>query len=99
MNIQQIKADIAAKTKAPLTTLTMVRQLDQTTEKPTEWLSHWDNDNRIRVTMHQDIFNEIKANPAKEGLAVKREDVPATDSRAAYTRFVVITPKNIEGTF
>ena len=98
MNIVQLKTELSTKCGVQFPTLTMVRQLaeDQT---PTEWLSHWDNDNRIRVTMHQDVFGKIKADPKFNGLALKKELVEATEIRAAYTRFVVITPKNIEGVF
>lgn len=105
MNINQIKLEVSNKSGKPCSTLTMVRQLTNDAAKtPTEWLSHWDNDNRIRVSMHQDVFNQIKANPAFDGLAVKKELVAAkvengTEIRAAYLRFVVITPKNIEATF
>lgn len=98
MNIQQIKLEVSSKTGKALPVLTMVRQLAED-KSSTPWLSHWDNDNRIRVSMHEDIFNQLKANPAFDGLAVKKQDVVATADRAAYTRFVVITPKNIEGTF
>lgn len=100
MNIVDIKAAIAAKTGFPLPHLTMVRQMEQDKpEEKTEWLSHWDNDNRVRVVMHQDILESIKANPEMATLAFKYEEVPETTDRAAYKRFVVITPKNIEATF
>lgn len=98
MNIEQVKAAIAASTGKPLPTLLMVRQ---TTEDgaSTPWVSHWDNENRIRVTMHEDVLKKIKADPAKVGYAFKRQDVPANDERAGYTRFVVIEPTNVEATF
>ena len=97
MNIQQIKAEISAKSGVQFPNLSMVRQFDEQGVKQ-PWLSHWDNDNRIRVVMHEEVFEDIKSNPAKADLALKKEVVEATDDRAAYTRFVVITPKNIEGT-
>lgn len=99
MNIQHIKAAIAKQRNANIPTLTMVRQLDQQTQAPQPWLSHWDDETRTRITMHEDVFQQIKSNPEKADLAFKVEEVPATQTRAAYTRYVVITPKNIEGTF
>ena len=76
----------------------MVQQKDeQGTLQP--WVSHWENDKRIRVTMHIDLFNKIAAEPAKVGYAYKKEVVPATQERAEYTRFVVIEPANVLGTF
>jgi len=98
MNIQQIKEAIAANMSIQLPNLVMVRQFNEQKE-PQPWLSHWDNDHRVRVTMHEDVFNQIKADPSKAGLAFKKEVVPATQERAEYTRFVVITPANIEATF
>lgn len=99
MNIQQIKSAIATSLGIQLPNLVMVRQLDETTKAPQPWLSHWDNDNRVRVTMHEDVFNRIKAKPEEAGLAFKKSIVEATPERAAYTRVVVITPENIEATF
>lgn len=100
MNIQAIKAAISTKSGVTISSLMMVRQMDQQDNtKQTEWLSHWDNDNRIRVTMHQEVFNKIKENPEMTGLAVKYEEVPETTERKAYKRFVVITPANVEATF
>lgn len=109
MNMQELKQAISAKAGIPVTTFTFIRQFaqgedgnsDQT--KPTEWVSHWDNDNRVRVTMHQDVMNTIKSNPAV-ALAFKYEEIPANGTpglvgyRAAYRRFVVITPANVEFT-
>jgi len=99
MNIFQIKAEIAAKCGVAVPNLVMVRQLTED-KQPTEWLSHWDNDNRIRVTMHEDVFKKIQADPKKcTGLAIKKSIEEATDERAAYTRIIVITPQHIVGTF
>lgn len=99
MDIEQLKAAIARDTGIAVPVLMMVRQLDQNTEEPQPWLSHWDNANRLRITMHEDIFNQIKADKTKQGLAYKKELVTATPERDAYTRIVVITPQNIEATF
>lgn len=98
MNIQQIKEAIASNMGISLPNLVMVRQFNEQKE-PQPWLSHWEDDARVRVTMHEEVFNRIKEDPSKPGLAFKKEVVPATQERAAYTRFVVITPLNIEATF
>jgi hypothetical protein len=102
MNIQEIKA-VANITG----TLALVRQFAQQPSDapadaapiPTEWVSHWDNEKRVRVTMHQDVMATIKSNPSFAGLALKTELVPQVGERLAYTRHVVITPNNIEATF
>lgn len=92
MNIQQIKAAIGQPV------LNMARQLDiNGVEQP--WISHWDNTNRVRVTMHDEVFNKIKENRDFDQLALKTEVVQATEERAEYTRHIVITPKQLLATF
>lgn len=101
MTIDQIKATVG------IATLMLVRQLEQIPEgapadyKPvaTQWVSHWDNDKRIRVTMHEDILVALKADPRKADLAIKKQEVLATAEREAYTRYVVIVPQNVEAVF
>lgn len=99
MNINDIKTQIG------LSHLLLVRQMDQVNPTvKTEWLSHWDNDKRVRVTMHQDVLARIQADPTKPGLGLKKELVLAHNRAdgsavADYTRYVVITPANIEATF
>lgn len=113
MNLASIKADINRITGASILSLDMVRQYSERTNPTTNvverikepWLSHWDNVNRVRVTMPEEIFSMLKQNAAIEGLAYKYEQIaskPATATTAAtaaYHRFVIITPKDIEGTF
>lgn len=103
MTIQEIKTLIGSKLGITLGTLSMVRQFDQDPLDPTKtvassWVSHWDNDHRVRVTMHEDIMAAIKADPTKADLAFKYEAVKPADKQA-YHRFVIITPKDVEATF
>lgn len=104
MTIQQIKVAISAATGKPLPFLQFVTQLDAE-KKPTEWVSHWDNINRIRVTMHQEVLQTVLATPEFNGLAYKVETVqpvpdPITkEEKSPYIRFILITPQNIVGTF
>lgn len=98
MDINMIKATIATITGKPLLSLDMSRQLD-VDKKPTQWYSYWDNDNRIRVVMHEDIFAKLKADKtAVTGLALKPVAIVVPDGKPSYMRFVVITP-NIEASF
>lgn len=112
MNIQEIKAAINAKHNLAgnheIKSLAMIRQMVKEGEEelPTEWLSHWDNDRRIRVTMHEEIFGKVKADPTFNTLAFKTEVVAEhpnkldpTQTIPAYTRYVVIEPRNVEGVF
>lgn len=91
MNISELKAVIG------LGSLLMVRQTEQDDAKtPTDWLSHWDNDKRIRVTMHQDVLAKIKAEPNFNGLALKPKELVSPEGKAPYTRYIVIIPANVE---
>lgn len=100
MNIAQIKSNLTTKTGGDFATLAMVRQMNQQdATKKEPWLSHWDNTKRVRITMHEDVFEQIKAKPDRADLALKYELVPANEKRAEYHRYVVIIPTGIEATF
>lgn len=121
MNILEVKQTIAAKSGKPLLSLDLGRQMiddpsgdiDPVTTKvkqlPTEWYGYWDNDNRIRIVMHEQIFIMLKTAKANgnvlsvTGLAIKpvqHEEAHVTNGKtiAAYDRYVIITP-NIEASF
>lgn len=100
MNISNLKLELSNKIGKSIPTLAMVRQLSQDEiPVPTEWLSHWDNDKRVRIAMHQDVFNILKVNQTLDTLAYKTSLKPKTDTAEAYTIFTVIIPAHIEGTF
>lgn len=104
MNISDIKALIGQKEGFPLPTLMINDNFEEDGVTPTGYVDHWDNDHRVRVVMAKDIYESIKANPAFDGLALKPVQVeeaktkPDGKVRAAYRRYVIITPKNILGT-
>lgn len=99
MNIQDIKVAIAANAGITITKLDLSTQLDEQ-KQPTEWVAYWDNDKRVRITMHQEVMEQIKADPKMEGLAFKKEVmVPADANKASYIQYVVITPKSIVASF
>lgn len=55
-----------------------ISQLELTTANdstgaPTQWLRHWDNDNRVAVSIHKDLAKELKSNPSITSLAVQTE--------------------------
>ena len=104
MTIQQLKIAVSQQFNVTLTALNMVRQRDeQGVAQP--WLSYWDDVARVRVTMPEDVFNAIMANPNFDKLAYKHQMVTPKpnaktgDQSPDYLRIVVITPKDIEGVF
>ena len=53
MNIQEVKEALGYETLN-------LNFADDKDGNKTEWLRHWDNDNRIAVSVHQDTVKEIK---------------------------------------
>lgn len=91
MNITQIKSQLG------YSHLNISRDLDEN-NVPQPWVSHWDNDKRVRVCMHEDVFTSIMADKSFDKLAIKTSVVVATPERAEYTRHVLITPKQLLAT-
>lgn len=58
----------------------------------TEWMRHWDNDNRTAVSIHKDLVSELKTNPAIDSLALQEDK--RTGAKGEYTalRIVKYTP-------
>lgn len=98
-SILQIKASIGVDT------LVFLQQpSSENKEVMTDWVAHWDDTNRIRVVMHNDVLAVAKADPTAPKFLLKKEAVAAHKSAtgdlvAEYTRFVIITPRNIVATF
>ena len=103
MNIQQIKLQIGSQSNTQIGSLDMVRDTvidpkDATKTVPTDWYYYWDNQARVRVVMHKDIFTALKANRELDGLAVKPPVTRTPAGKLPYKMFVIITPK-IEASF
>lgn len=103
MTMQDIKSEVARLTGIPQTLpWMMIRQTDLQ-DQPNEWVTHWDNDNRIRVSMHQDVLGFLKTDSNTAELAYYKQDVPVGKhadgtERKPYVRFIVFRPK-VEATF
>lgn len=50
-----------------------VRQIDKETGKPTLWLRHWDNDQRIAVSLHEDTYKVWAEDNETDRLGVQEE--------------------------
>jgi hypothetical protein len=66
--IAQIKSEIG------INTLNLSRQLDEANMQ-TAWLSHWDNEKRIRVTIHEDTLRLAKEEGSKPFFFIKTEQL------------------------
>ncbi len=76
------------KKKLDIKILKMVRQFDFNGTK-TEWLSHWEQDRRIRVTMHETVMEKIKANLEINSLMLSKEIVAKNGEREQYIRYII----------
>ena len=94
MTINEIKKQLG------IVALIMVRQFDEQGNK-TEWVSHCDNDRRIRVTMHENVMDVIKIDRSIDILDMTSKKVIAKQSGKEYTRYVITLRKksdnNLEG--
>ena len=58
--------------------------------KPTDWMRHWDNDNRIAVSLHKDTLAKIKANPNMGNLVLQSEDRDGAQGKYKAMRIVAV---------
>jgi hypothetical protein len=98
MNIVDVKAVISKSAGFQIGSLDIHAQEENGVVDP-NWVSAWFNTERVRITMHKEVFDKIVSDRAFSGLAVKGpEVVTPTTGKAPYTRYVVITPKSILAT-
>lgn len=104
--IEQIKSIINQERSSTITSLGMNRQFtvlnagtESETKEPQPWVSHWEDPQRIRVVMHEDVCTKLKADKTRCDLLLKYELVPAKGDVASYHRYVVIIPDNVVATF
>ena len=56
--------------------------------KPTDWLRHWDNENRVAVSLHKELFDELKADTSIDSLGLQTET--RTGSKGEYTAIRIV---------
>ena len=66
MNITELKS------KLDIATLELNTANDKE-GNPTDWFRHWDNDNRIAVSIHKELVDEIKADTNLASLGLQTE--------------------------
>ena len=99
MNINEIKTLIGQQAGFTIGTLDIHEQKDTAGVVDPNWVSAWFDTQRVRVTMHREVFDKIRADRAFNGLAVKSPEVVKPEGKLPYTRFVVITPTTILESF
>lgn len=89
-----------AKKAMGLTQLNLSRQLAEDQQTPTEFLTHWDNEKRIRVIVHQNVVNTAKEQPNAAIFFLKKSDEASKSGQYAgvmYTKYILCTA-NVEVT-
>jgi hypothetical protein len=92
-NIMSTIAEI--KVKLNYSVLNLNTALDKDNQ-PTEWMRHWDNDNRIAVSLHKDTLAKIKANNMMSNLVLQTEE--KTGAQGTYTAIRIVAVAEAEAT-
>lgn len=53
--------------------------------KPSDWMRHWDNDQRIAVSLHKDTVTAIQSDEPPTTLGLQEEVRTAEESGKEYT--------------
>ena len=79
------------KSKLQITSLELNTATDAN-DNATEWMRHWDNDNRVAVSIHKELVSELQADANISSLALQTET--RTGDKGDYTahRVVKYTP-------
>lgn len=93
MNIAQIKATLGMP-ELQLNTATNADGTPTVDEngKEGQWLRHWDNESRTAVSIHRDLFNEIKADNTISSLALQTETREGEQGNYTAKRIVKYAP-------
>ena len=61
----------------------------------TDWMRHWDNDNRVAVSIHKELVSEIKADPNIATLGLQSEQRTGEQGPYKAMRIVKFSPAEI----
>jgi hypothetical protein len=86
MNLAEIKTKLGVQTLP----LTRIMDMNDPTVK-TEWLSYWDDDNRVRVLVHESRLETIAGDT---NLYIKWEDKVSTTSQKPYRQAIICAATN-----
>ena len=100
MTIHEIKSLINRTEGSNIGTLLIQNQKTTlpgtTTEVASDWFSHWEAPSRIRVALHKDVLLKLKADTNRCDLIAKKQSVAAEGDRAAYIRYIVAIPREVD---
>ena len=85
MTLEQIKE----KLKISVLELNTATDSD---DKPTDWMRHWDNENRVAVSIHKELVGELKADKNINSLGLQSEKRTGDKGDYMAYRIVRFTP-------
>ena len=85
MTLEQIKE------KLGLTALELNTATDKD-DNPTDWMRHWDNDNRVAVSIHKELVSILKADSNITSLGLQSEKRSGQKGEYMAYRIVQFTP-------
>ena len=87
-NLAEIKMELGVQT-LPL------RQVETEAGEKTAWFRKWDNDTRIAILVHQEVLNEIKADPSLATLGLTAPQTKMSKSSGKeYTAIYICNYEN-----
>ena len=63
---------------------------------PTDWMRHWDNDNRVAVSIHKDLVGELQADSNINSLGLQTET--RKGDKGDYTAYRIVKYAPAEAT-
>lgn len=81
MTIQEIKTQLSI----PSLQLNTAKDIN---DQPTQWMRHWDNENRVAVSIHKELLAEIKADKTISSLGLQKEE--RTGEKGSYMAYRIV---------
>ena len=57
-------------------------------ENPTEWMRHWDNENRVAISIHSELASELQADSNITSLGLQKET--RTGDKGDYIAYRIV---------
>jgi hypothetical protein len=81
MNLQEIKNAVGVSTLE-------LNTANDAAGAPTDWMRHWDDKNRVAISIHKDLVADIKATPGITTLGLQSEI--RTGARGEYKSYRIV---------
>lgn len=96
MRLQDIKEELGIPTlelRYVTDRETGKRAIDEATGEPSKWMRHWDNDNRVAISIHEDTVNKLKSGDSSP-LGLQSEVREGSQGEYTAHRIVMYSPSD-----